>query len=97
MAGDLSKHDRMNLLARFAPAEVIEDSSQPAGSGRSQPEGRFHLWGKMDGTPVDVCVDWGGVFLAPRIAAMAMTPPGEAAPAPEVIAAAVRSTLGLEA
>jgi hypothetical protein len=73
----LSTHARMAVLARFAPVEILEDTATPSPGGYPD-QHRLHFWGYMDGVQVDILVQVGGVFTAPRVQAASLEPPGNA-------------------
>lgn len=86
----LSQHARLAILDRFAPYEIIEDSTRDTRQGA---EGRFHIWGQMDGKPVDVLLRWGGVYTNLTAHCASMEPLGEETLTPEAIVRAVIHTL----
>lgn len=86
----ISTHARLALLDRFSPYEIIEDSARDTKAGR---EGRFHLWGKMDGEGVDILLRWGGAFTNISVHCASLAPVGEAQLSPEQIAQAVCDVL----
>jgi|TARA_R100000687_G_C6389907_1_gene136815 hypothetical protein len=86
----LSSHARLAILDRFAPYEIIEDSTRDTRAGT---EGRFHIWGQMDGKPVDVLLRWGGVYTHLTAHCASMEPLGQETLTPEAIVRAVMHTL----
>lgn len=86
----LSSHARLAVLERFAPYEIIEDQVVDTRAG---PEGRFHIWGHMNGKPVDVLLRWGGVYNNLTAHCASMEPLGQETLAPEAIVRAVIKTL----
>ncbi|MFZ3584694.1 hypothetical protein ACOI1H_21435 [Loktanella sp. DJP18] len=92
----MSEHMRLALLERFAPAEIIERSVEPERGGFPDRH-RFHIWGYMDGTRVDILVNSGGIFDTPRVQAMSIEPPSETRLPSNAIKDAVYQVLGLPA
>ena len=87
---NLSSHARLAILDRFAPYEIIDDEVKETRAGA---EGRFHIWGQMDGKPVDVLLRWGGVYTQLTAHCASMEPLGQETLTPEAIVRAVMHTL----
>ena len=89
----LTRHQRMALMNRLGEVGILDHRTRPARGPNQQAETRLHLQGKLDGRPIDVLVQSGGVRLTPAIAGMSMEPAGETTISPEEIEAALRDVL----
>lgn len=96
MNGPISQHDKIALAGHFGPIEVIANEQAIHGHSHMPPEGRYHIWGYMEGYPVDICIDWGGVRFDKReIRALPICPPDTPAPKPKTIISKVCEVLGM--
>ena len=99
----LSAHQRIALFRRFAPVEILVDTASgdhpgvPEGrlAPRGRNEHRLHFRSHLGADEVDVCIDTGGVFLRPRIAACSMEPPGSATISAPDLVTAIEAALGM--